>query len=515
MATFNGSNYEVKNQTQHGPIAVVYGTEILCETSWQGCIYPEDLYFDDVPYQHLKSDTLPAIGTHQWWFDYTNHIIYFHDNPSGHKVETSVVDGAFQGPANNVTIQYLTVKEFASLYPYGTIGQTEPSPTTQGTNWTVQNCEVSLNHGFGVRVGYRIHILNNYIHDNGQTGIGGGLGSTKNPSTQSVNSGVLIQGNIINYNDYAHFNPDFGAGGIKIGSTAGVTIRGNTIQFNRGAGVHFDDYSSNQLVDGNTITDTIDSDGIANEMGVGTSTYRNNLVLRNGKHVLDNYFNAQIAAHASTGVNAYCNVMEVPAGKAEAGWQVSSAHRGYNPYPPYEYLATTGNSFHHNTVIWDAGATGLIGMWQGDVTNQPNFFQNNARPDHNEYHGATPVLIYDNNNSGMNSRKTFPQYQAADADIHGTYDANYTSGFPLVKITSPLDLTSFTTTSVTVKATASDNSGINRVEFYADWKLVATVPGPPFNFTWANPTTGWHTLAAMAYSNKGIRNCYAVSLQKQ
>ncbi len=36
-----------------------------------------------------------------------------------------------------------------------------------------------LNHGFGVRVDYRIQILNNYIHDNGELGIGGGLGVTR------------------------------------------------------------------------------------------------------------------------------------------------------------------------------------------------------------------------------------------------------------------------------------------------------------------------------------------------
>jgi len=514
LAKFNGSNYEVTNQRQQGPSAVVYGTEILCDPGWPGCIYPEDLFFDGVPYQHLKSNTLPAIGPHQWWFDYTHHIIYFHDNPSGHRVETSVLDGAFVGPANNVTIQYLTVKEFATMYPLAAIGQTESSPLTQGTDWTVQNCEMALNHGFGVRVGYRIHILNNYIHDNGQTGIGGGLGTIKIPVTQSVNSGILIQGNTINHNDYAHFNPDFGAGGIKIGSTSGVTIRGNIIQHNEGAGIHFDDYSSNQLIDGNTITDTVDSDGIANEMGVGTSIYRNNIVLRNGNHVIDNYFNAQIASHASTGVNAYCNVVEVPAGKAEGGWFVSTANRGYNQYPPYEYLVTTGNSFHHNTVIWDDGANGMVGFWQHDAVRQPNFWTDNPRPDHNEYHGSKGILVYDNNNSQLNNRKTFPQFQNADADVHGTSDTNNTSGFPVVKIMSPPDQSSFTT-SVTLKSTASDNSGINRVEFYADWKLVATVPGPPYNFTWKNPAKGWHTLAAMAYSNKGIRNCFAISLQKQ
>jgi len=515
LATFNGINYQVTGQTQQGKIAIPFATEILCDPTFLGCIYPEDLFFDGVPYTHLYSTTLPAIAAGQWWFDYPNHIIYFHDNPAGHTVETSVLDNAFGGPANNVTIQYLTVKGFATMYPRGPIGEAMGSPLTQETNWIVQNNEILLNHGYGVRVGYRMQVLNNYIHDNGQNGIGGGVGSDTDPATASTNSGILIQGNTINHNDYAHWNPDFGAGGIKIGATAGVTIRGNTIQYNEGAGIHFDDYSQNELVEGNLITDTIDSDGLANEVDVGTSTFRNNIILRNGTHVYHDYFTAQIAVHASTGVTGYCNVLEVPAGKAMSGWVVTAADRGYSKFPPYAYLATTGNSFHHNTTIWDAGANGVNGFMQTDAAHQPNFFEDNPRPDNNTYHtSGASVLVYDDNNSQKNYRKTFPEYQAAGADIHGSADSNYTSGFPTVSITSPADQTSFTNP-ITVNATASDKSGINRVEFYVDWKLQSTVAGPPYDFNWTNATTGSHTVAAMAYSNAGIRTCYAVTLNKK
>lgn len=97
-------------QTQQG----FRGNAPDCDPGWTGCIDPEDLFFDGTPLQHLYSSTLPTIGTGQWWFDYTNHIIYFHDNPSGHTVETSVLNNAFGGAANNVTIQYLTIEKFAN-----------------------------------------------------------------------------------------------------------------------------------------------------------------------------------------------------------------------------------------------------------------------------------------------------------------------------------------------------------------------------------------------------------------
>jgi parallel beta-helix repeat protein len=515
LATFNGTNYVVTNQTQQNQVAPVVGTEVLCDPEWQGCIYPEDLYFDDVPYQHLQSDTLPSIGPHQWWFDYTKHVIYFHDNPSGHLVETSVLDNAFGGSANNVTIKYLTVKEFAALFPNGAIGQGQDlNVLTEGTNWTVQNCELLLNHGWGVRVLYRMKILNNYIHDNGEAGIGGGIGITQQPVTQSTNSFILIQDNIITHNDYAHFNPNFGSGGIKIGSTSGLTIRGNTIQYNEGAGVHFDDYSANELLDGNIITDNTESDGVIQEMGVGTAVYRNNIALRNGIHIIWDYFTGQISAHAATGINTYCNVLEIPAGPQLNGFVLVAADRGDNLFPPFQYLMTTGNDFHHNTVIWDEGAIGASGFWLSDPIHQPDFFADNPKPDYNEYHfsSSNPSLIY-NNNTEKTVRKTFAEVQAAGAEIHGSADLNYTSGFPTVAITSPLDQSSFTS-SVTVEATASDKSGIERVEFYVDWALEKTVSAAPYNFDWTNATTGTHIVAAMAYSNAGIRNCYAVTLTK-
>jgi parallel beta-helix repeat protein len=514
LATFDGTNYAVVRQMQHGQQAVRRN----CDPGWEGCIYPEDLFFDGMPYRHLDSLTLPTIGAGEWWFDYRNHIIYFHDNPTGHTVETSVVNNAFGGPANDVTIQYLKVEEFASMYPVGAIGVSQgPNALAQGTDWTVENCEVTLNHGFGVRVGYRIHILNNYIHDNGQMGIGGGIGMTSAPSTHSVNSGILIQGNTINHNDYAHFNPGFGSGGFKVGATSGVVLRGNTIQRNEGSGIHFDVDSGNEFVDGNTITDNSDGDGLVLEIGHGTSTFRNNLVLRNGAHLNSSNWAYQIGVRASSGVNAYCNVMEIPSGSGIGGWGVIAAARGSSNFPPYPNRATTSNSFHHNTVIWDPGASGEVGLRQNDPANQPTFFANNTAPDYNSYHmssASAANFVYDNDNTRSNKLKTFANFQASHADVRGTGDTNNKNGYPRVSITSPPDQSPIGN-HVIVAATASDKSGISKVEFYVDWTLQTTLKSSPYNFDWTNAVQGSHTVAAMAYSNAGIRACYAITLYRQ
>jgi len=514
LAKFDGTNYQVTNQKQHNQRA----RPDNCDPGWPSCIYPEDLYFDGKPYRHLDSPTLPSIGLGEWWFDYTNHVIYFHDDPTGHTVETSVLDSGFNGPANNITLQYLTVEEFADMYPIAAIGQTQgANALTQQANWTVQNCEIRLNHDFGVRVGYRIRILNNYIHDNGQTGIGGGIGWRAAPVTHETNAEILIQGNTINHNDYAHFDPGFGAGGIKIGATRGVVIRDNVIEHNEGSAIHLDDDSGDALVDGNLMTDNSDGDGLVEEIGVGTSTFRNNILVGNGAQLNGHYSGFQIAVRVSPRIDIYCNVMEIAPGKGMHGWGIGTNNRGNSLFPPYEYRRTVGNSVHHNTVIWEPGANGEVGFRHNDPDHQPDFFAKNAPPDYNSYHLSNPSgthFVYDNDNSRSNKLKPFRNHQGSRADVHSTVDTNNTSGFPLVRITSPSDESSVEGP-VTVTATASDKSGIRKVEFYVDWNMQTTLKEPPYEFTWNGGPAGPHIVAAMAFSNAGIRNCFAVTLKEQ
>ena len=512
QAKFNGKYYEVTGQNQQGSTDGVVSSK--CQPGWGGCMYPEDLFFDGVPLQHLNASSLPTIGSGQWWFDYNNGIIYFHDNPSGHTVETSSVQSAFAGSGNNVTIQYLTIKEFSSSPGSpGTIGMPGNPNLTQGINWTVKNCEMLLNHGYAVRIGFGIQVLNNYIHNNGWIGVGGGLGT--DAATLAASSGILIQGNTITYNNYAHFLPQFGSGGIKICSAKNIVIRNNTITNNDGAGVHFDMSDESPTLDGNTITDNTGGGGIEYEVSLTSALIRNNISMRNGADLsTESGPSANLGSYASTGVQAYCNVMQMAAVADTEGFQIVGSNRGYNPYPPYQFLTSTGNSVHHNTVIWEPGAQGVVGYFFGDSAHQPNFFSENTPPDYNMYHLAslsTANFVYDNNTSQQNTRKTFAQYQKAGADVHGTVDTKYNSGFPSVSITSPAN-GSTVGNSTTVEASASDPSGISKVEFFVDWTLKTTVTSSPYTFDWSSIPAGTHTVAAMAYSKAGIGACYAVTL---
>lgn len=75
---------------------------------------------------------------------------------------------------------------------------------------------------------------------------------------------------------------------------------------------------------------------------------------------------------------------------------------------------------------------------------------------------------------------------------------------PTVSIIKPSDGSTVSKT-VDVVASAWDESGISRVEFYVDGKLAATVSAEPYTYRWNTRSVrdGWHTITAKAYDKYG------------
>jgi hypothetical protein len=520
-------NYFVTGQTQQGTATV---SNTNCDTGWSGCILPEDLFVNGTPYQHLNLTTEATLAASTWWFNYNTQTIYL---PSAltptfvgaNTVETSVLETMFNpNGVNGVTVENLTIEEFAAPISRGAIDPSFATPvSTSSLNWIIQNDYITLNHGIGVRCAFGEQVLNNVITANGNLGAGGGCLTTN----AVISSGVVLQGNTITLNNYAQVNPGYQGGGVKYGNTANVVARGNTISHNIGQGLHFDTNSINPLVDGNTVTynvDLVSEQGLGIEMEIsnqgisgGNAVIRNNLIQYNGESATSGP-NYQLQSTDSNLVQAYCNVIEGDNSSATMQqWTVSASSRGNNTNAPGvgNYLTSTGNYIHHNTVIWDTGATGTVGYLQNDATNQPNFFSLNTAPNFNLYHASSTGLtkfIYDNNNSGANTPKTFASYQSSGADVSGTIDTTYTSGFPTVKVTSPADQSSFSGT-LSLGATASDTSGIASASVYVDWVLQSTTSGAgPYTFSLPSITNGPHTLAVYATANSGVKSCNAVTL---
>ena len=55
----------------------------------------------------------------------------------------------------------------------------------------------------------------------------------------------------------------------------------------------------------------------------------------------------------------------------------------------------------------------------------------------------------------------------------------------------------------TIKAYAKDDSKIEKVEFYLDNNLVATLTSEPYEWKWTKTTIGRHTLKVIAYDDTG------------
>src|SRR5262249_56334881 len=76
---------------------------------------------------------------------------------------------------------------------------------------------------------------------------------------------------------------------------------------------------------------------------------------------------------------------------------------------------------------------------------------------------------------------------------------------PTVSITSPAATTYTAAQTVTITATASDNVGVTRVEFYDGTTLKSTATTAPYTFAWAFTGTdnGAHSWTAKAYDAAG------------
>ena len=438
-------------------------------------------------------------------------------------VEIGVLDTAFAANgANNLIIQNLTFEEFASELQQGggvTPWYNATASPNSGVNWTVQNSYFTLNHSSGVRVGFGMQVLNNVSTLNGQFGVGGGP-----PAGASITpSGVLVQGNTVTFNNYAHVDPGFSAGGMKFGNTANMVVKSNTVSNNLGDGIHFDVNSWNPTIDGNTVSNNLDTadtasangNGILVEISEGGATVRNNVVSFEGAHG-----SAAIQSSTSVGVQAYCNTVTQTSASNQI-LKVNASSRGNNTVPPNQgiKIVSTGNWFGFNTVVWNTGQTGATGYFLTDTIGQPSFFSLNTPPDGNMYHAASTAVsqfVYDNNSSGGNTLKTFGDYQSAGADIHGTFDTANTSGAPTVSITAPADQSSLlNTVDVTVQATASDGSGITQAQLYVDSVLVETISGVgPFTFApVTNLGSGTHVIAVMATAASTVKSCNAVTVK--
>ena len=353
-----GSAWVASEQTQQGAPA---GTEAdgICRAGSPQCGHPEDLFINDVPLQAVSS--VSAGGPGKWYFDYTADQIYFWDDPAGKTVETSVMANAFVGNASDVTIRGLIVEKYATPTFEGAV-RLGPE---WGAGWIIEDSEVRWNHFAGIRNNPHSIARRNNVHHNGGFGFVG------------AGDNVLVEGNQISYNNYAGYNPFWGAGGSKWVYTKHLVVRGNFSHHNLGVGLWTDINNIDTLYEDNVVEDN-ERGGIFHEISY-EATIRNNTLRRNGTGKAFPYWTtgAGIEIVSSRNVEVYGN-------RLEDNWQGITGleeHRGIGNDGPY---ALTGLNVHDNIVtsrVTDQGAgrTGVVDSeGTGIVAEANNRFQQNT-----------------------------------------------------------------------------------------------------------------------------------------
>jgi hypothetical protein len=196
----------------------------------------EQVFLDGAPLTIVPSNP----NASQFALDGARHVI-LGTNPAGHVVEVTTRTQWAVTAADNVTITNMV------FHHAGTPAQSHAIGNDDHANFVLSNSTLTDVHGTIVGLGggdAYTRILNNTLQRGGDLAIG------------SFDSGhALIQGNTISDNGWGGYNPTWQAGGFKAAAAHDLTVDGNTVFNNGGAGIWCDiacsrvTYSNNKVHD--------------------------------------------------------------------------------------------------------------------------------------------------------------------------------------------------------------------------------------------------------------------------
>ena len=273
------------------------GSNYKCQTTHPGCLLPEDLFFAGTLYQRVTAQSSVAAG--KWYLDTTTGNVYLTDNPTGKKIEISTTHFAiYASNVANVTVMNLVVDKYAVPAGYGAISGVDPTgaSATPTFNWKVTNVEVRNCHAAGVALGNHMSVTSNWLHNNGEYGVGG------------TGNSISFNSNEVSFNNQAGFLFAVGAG-TKFSNVTGLTASKNNIHDNLGAGLTDDNGSSNITYAFNTLKNNLVA-GIIHEIG-GAASIHDNTSTNDGVDPRGTgfFFGAGIEIANSSNVKIYNNTI--------------------------------------------------------------------------------------------------------------------------------------------------------------------------------------------------------------
>ena len=356
--TRSGSYWVATGQTQEGTNQS--SASGICRAGYERCIYPWDVFRDGVPLRAATS--LAGLASGGFYFDFANDAIYVADDPAGHTTEAAVTQRAFGGTASNVTIQGLVIEKYANFLQQGVI-----DPTT-APSWVVQDNEVRLNHGEGVRIGPNARILRNNIHHMGMVGVAG------------FANGALVEGNEIAFNNYAGVNDEWAAGGLKVNGRSGglvqdLTIRNNRVHDNVGRGLWCDYNCIRTVYEGNTVERNT-SWGIEQEIGYAATISANTLNGNGGGIFVSTSQDVEVAGNTINGPYAILGLEEVRG----TGYYGALVLKNMNVHDNVVTLPVGAGDNQHVGIIQTNGDNGVFSTANNRFTNNRYTLNGVQRP---------------------------------------------------------------------------------------------------------------------------------------
>jgi Right handed beta helix region len=357
-------------------------------STYTGCRDANDVYYDDRVLRRVMS--LGSLGPGTFYFDHASRRIYVGSNPKNHKVEVAVTAFAWQGigvGAYDVVIKGVTVEKFAT--------DLQAAAIHGGRGWLVEGVEARLNHAAGMDG--TTTMRNNYVHDNGQAGLGG-------------SGRMTVDGNEIAWNNYARVCPCWEAGGAKWANGSNVSVTGNDVHDNRGPGLWTDGSESHITIARNRIERNSDV-GILVEISYD-ARIAHNVVRRNGAPGRGWCQAGGIVVAESPRVDVVGNTV---AGNPD-GICLTQQDRGTDPVHGPHRLEDV--DVYDNTVVMTTGHSGLIEY----VDDTSYYTSRKNRFRHNSYRLGCrkgPSFIWMRPSSPGYGELPFSSWQAAGQDIGG------------------------------------------------------------------------------------------------
>ena len=236
----------------------------VCYPGVVGCVHPEDLFFNGVLYKRVN--TYASVVSGSWYLNYTNGNVYLADNPTSQTVQVSTTRFAIGGGnITSVVVNGFIVEHYGNPANNGAIEGIDYYHLTSipSYNWLIENNEIRYNHGAGISIGDQMTVAGNYLHHNGQLGVGG------------TGNNVTVTNNQIAFNNAVGYSFAW-AGGAKFIQVVGLLITNNYSHDNNGPGLWTDIENSNVDIGFNQLANNRGA-GIIHEISYNATIHDNTI----------------------------------------------------------------------------------------------------------------------------------------------------------------------------------------------------------------------------------------------